>query len=568
MRIPLAALAAVVFTSILAPAADAEPAVVGLRVEGRTTTLFEGPLRTDGHDVRASSDVQSRPCDGTNNHAHSTPGPTPTAAAVDAMLLAGRRDPLDAQWYPGFDDYFVERFGSDGQDPDTYAYWGIVVDEHFTSVGGCQYRLEPGDQALWIYDAFATPQRPLLRLAAANDPAVPPSASATTDPGTPLALRLVHVSGAMDGAPQDVGPAADVAIAPVATDADGVELADPAHPLATTDAAGDASVSFALPGWYRVKASDDAVYVRSNRLDVCVRPCGDPPADTLVRSAPTASPTPTATATPDPGATATATPGASVTPTAPSGGGAPDPGATATVTATSGTDATATASPGGDAPSGGGSPAASAGRLRMRAPRFSDDGAARGLTGVSWRVLDAGAGVRGWTLASRTLAFRRTGAWVTRASGTTATAAQLRLPAGVTSQVRLTVVDALGRGATTSVGRVVVPRDDRAAGLRRGGRWTRVGERGAWRGTLSRGGAGATLRVRLPAGRPTFVLRGSHAAAVVTVSAAGERRTLRIARAGGGATKLVTGARRSRAGTVTLRVVSGSVDLDGVATQP
>ncbi len=34
------------------------------------------------------------------------------------------------------------------------AYWGILVNNVFTNVGGCQYELHAGDEVLWVYDAL------------------------------------------------------------------------------------------------------------------------------------------------------------------------------------------------------------------------------------------------------------------------------------------------------------------------------------------------------------------------------------------------------------------------------
>jgi hypothetical protein len=80
----------------------------------------------------------------------------------------------------------------------------------------------------------------------------------------------------------------------------------------------------------------------------------------------------------------------------------------------------------------------------------------QGRLGVSWKVLDAGAGVARWTIASQALGGK--GApYVTRASGTTATSASLRLPPGHAYRLRFTITDALGRTSNLTLGKVVVP---------------------------------------------------------------------------------------------------------------
>ncbi len=55
------------------------------------------------------------------------------------MSLIG--ETFDGQWYGRrYDDYFITRWGPDEQSPEG-AYWGILVNNVFTNVGGCQYEL-------------------------------------------------------------------------------------------------------------------------------------------------------------------------------------------------------------------------------------------------------------------------------------------------------------------------------------------------------------------------------------------------------------------------------------------
>jgi hypothetical protein len=115
------------------------------------------------------------------------------------------------------------------------------------------------------------------------------------------------------------------------------------------------------------------------------------------------------------------------------------------------------------------------------------------------------------------------------------------------------------RQDTTDFGRVVVPVDERAKSVRRAGPWRKLRSASAWKGTLLRGRRGARLRVRLAAGRPALLVRGRKAAAV-RVGA----KTIRV-RPG---RRTVLGPRRRRAGTVTVSVTRGSIDLDGIAASP
>jgi hypothetical protein len=287
--------------------AAAAPIELTVRIEGEDRTLFEGPILTDGHDVRAASDKATRPCDGTNNGANPDPGPTPTAATVDAMAIAG--EGFDAKWFPGYDDYYVERWGPDAEDLGAGAFWGLLVDGTFTPVGGCQFRSEAGEEVLWAYDAFSS--KPFLRLAAAADPSPPPgpaSPTASVEQGEPLTLSVKSSTGAM-GAGANIQPVATAVVAPVATDPvkgfQEVKTSDPS--AVTTVADGTVPVTFSTPGWHRLKAVKSG-HIRSNRLDVCVEPsgggdCGQLPPDAQVRIPP-ASPGLPEPPPPEPGATA------------------------------------------------------------------------------------------------------------------------------------------------------------------------------------------------------------------------------------------------------------------------
>lgn len=219
--------------------ARAAPSDQRVRIEGKSTTLFEGTIRTDGHAIRASSDTEARKCDGTNNGAHATPGPTPTAASEDAMRSIGQD--FDGQWYPGFDDYFIQRFGPDAEDAGTAAYWGILVNGIYTSVGGCQYGLNPGDQTLWVYDAFNN--RDLLRLdgpQGVGEPTsdvegAPPTAAAkssfTVGLGQPFGVTTIRNESTGDiGAAGYRKPAAGVRVSPVTTAANGVQTIQSTDP--------------------------------------------------------------------------------------------------------------------------------------------------------------------------------------------------------------------------------------------------------------------------------------------------------------------------------------------------
>lgn len=299
---------------------------VYVRIEGRTKTLFEGPIWTEGHDVHsaqpdgdAREDTKEHPCDGINsldpeNH---EPGPTPTAASVDAMELIGESEAMDGQWYPGFDDYFVKQWGSEEENAEHEGKsWGILVNNVYTDVGGCQWQLHDGDEALWIYNAFQS--RPILGLFASGEHyssgARPLTATAELD--RPFQVEVdAYDDDAEDQPPatptrtsENTKPYEGAEVAPVQTAEKGFETVQrESAETVLTDGEGKASITFTTPGWHRIMAGTplkaptreeeesgvlpEEEAIRSNRLDVCVPApgetgCGAPPAEDEVRTPP------------------------------------------------------------------------------------------------------------------------------------------------------------------------------------------------------------------------------------------------------------------------------------------
>ena len=304
MRTIFAALLVASLSSILMVAvAEAASTEVYVRIEGKSETLFEGPVWTEGHDVRASSDTQQRSCDGVNvnDPENVMPGPTPTASSVDAMSIIG--ETFDGDWYNSYDDYFITRWGPDEQDAKTGAYWGIVVDNVFTDVGGCQYELAPDDEVLWAYDAFASRAFLSLLPVAAHYTSGPRPLTATAELGKPFEVEVLDYADQKEDKPPTsperagsipYGAGADVS--PVRTNAEGFEKVETESPeTAHTNAEGRTSITFSSPGWHRLKASafneEGEEAIRSNRLDVCVPAqgatgCGEPPAEDRPRTPP------------------------------------------------------------------------------------------------------------------------------------------------------------------------------------------------------------------------------------------------------------------------------------------
>jgi hypothetical protein len=231
--------------AVAAPAAAAAPVSVNLRVEGRSATIFDGSVTTDGHNITTPAGGGPHPCDGTNNGAHPAPGPTPTAALDDGARLNGFD--WDGNWFDGFQDFAVSRVA--GESETSTQFWGLVVNYKFATTGGCQTRVNQGDEVLWVFDAFSKTH--VLKLAGPN--------AATT--GAPV---TVTVTDGGDGSPQ-----AGATVGGAQTAAD-----------------GKATLSFPEAGVFRLKA-ERADSVRSNALTLCVDPPGADPCTSGDKTAPT-----------------------------------------------------------------------------------------------------------------------------------------------------------------------------------------------------------------------------------------------------------------------------------------
>jgi hypothetical protein len=437
MRTAIAAFSVALFVLVLAaPVAPAAPTEVNVRIEGRSETLFEGPILTEGHNVKASSDKGAPPagrrCNGLNNNQNPTPGLTPTAASVDAMRILG--ESFDGRWYAEpFEDYFITRWGPDPQDEGNDAFWGLLVNNVFTDVGGCQYQLDGGDEVLWVYDAFK--DRPRLALYPASYSAAARPLTATAALNAPFEVEVDAWQGYSEGdppaAPQrtESQPFEGAAVAPTVAGPGGFETVDTgSSETVNTGPDGRAKVSFDEPGWHRIKATVVGAggvesAVRSNRLDICVpeppaSDCGPPPADDEARVPPATEPE----EEPEEPQPKTEGPGAA---------------------------AAARSIPQAAAPV---DPA----QVRLQLSRIDRSDLDQGLVRVSWRMLDAGVGISRWTISSQALG-RENARYVSRAKGTSGTSASLRLPPGVAYRLRITVIDLLGRSSSAVLGRVRVP---------------------------------------------------------------------------------------------------------------
>lgn len=252
----------------IATTAAATPQPVHVRVEGKTTTIFDATVLADGHPIKSLSDSETRTCDTTNLGHTSTPQVSATSAAVDAMATLGKS--FDGQWYNGYDDYFITQFADDHDSDADGQWWGILVDWKFTPVGGCQYPALPEDNVLWVYDAFSGKQ--FLKL---ND-----GGSTKAVVGEPFSTEVVTVdTGDVDetheGSETAHEGATVRAVNATGQDVTGVASTD------VSDEDGLAVVTFSQTGWQRLKARElntDAedpffgqnIAIASNSIDVCV----------------------------------------------------------------------------------------------------------------------------------------------------------------------------------------------------------------------------------------------------------------------------------------------------------
>lgn len=125
-------------------------AVVSVRVEGATGTIFEGNVLTSGHVVTTATGG-THLCDGTNGGANPHPGPTPTSALDDASRLAGFT--WDGTFSTSFQDFFISRIADTSQT--ATQFWGILDNFQLIPVGGCQQEVGTHDQVLFAFDAFS-----------------------------------------------------------------------------------------------------------------------------------------------------------------------------------------------------------------------------------------------------------------------------------------------------------------------------------------------------------------------------------------------------------------------------
>jgi hypothetical protein len=228
-RSPLLAAGALALALVLPAAVSAAPTAVDVRIEGKTSTIFFGPVTTDGKTVTTDAGG-THLCDGSTASPPVGPGPTPNSALDDAAAKGGFT--WDGPWFGT--DFFAARIAGETESLADGQFWGVYVNGAMLDVGGCQHILAAGDEVLWAYDAFS--KTGALRL----------SVPGATQVDTPFTVKATTV-------------------------ADGTPVAGASVGSATTGADGTATLSFSQPGVYVLKA-DKPDLVRSRESRICVDP--------------------------------------------------------------------------------------------------------------------------------------------------------------------------------------------------------------------------------------------------------------------------------------------------------
>lgn len=233
---------------IVPASAGAAPTTVDLRIEGPTSTLYEGPVTTDVRPWQFSSgDTTAYQCDGTSYNAGTGSGsPTPVPTSGAALMAAGLNTTgtwtvFGGGFGAGFSLSTVNGVNV-GFDIATNRYMVEYYNNASASTGACAQPIANGDSVLF---AYADGSEQLLRL----------SGPATSGSGQPVTLKVT-----------DAGTGAAIAGATVGG--------------ATTNASGEAVVGPLPDGVNAFKASKTGA-IRSNTARVCVNTgntglCGTP----------------------------------------------------------------------------------------------------------------------------------------------------------------------------------------------------------------------------------------------------------------------------------------------------
>jgi hypothetical protein len=182
--------------ALMLPAlAAAAPVTVNFRIEGKTRTLYEGPVTTDVGPVDVGDGTGPHACDGTTNPGVTVPGPTRGNAFLSAANGPG------GFTFTGtytFDLQFSVIAGDPvAFNPGTGEFLAEYKNGAFAAFGSCADQIANGDDVLY---AYATGSEQLLKLS--GPPIVAPGGSATltvTDAATGLPVAGADVGGVTSG---------------------------------------------------------------------------------------------------------------------------------------------------------------------------------------------------------------------------------------------------------------------------------------------------------------------------------------------------------------------------------
>jgi len=214
-------------------------ATVNLRVEGKTTTIFEGEVSTTYRRVTTPTGG-TRHCNGQNNDNNPCAGPTCTTALADALIMPPS---FDAKYDERYDDLEITRIAD--ETPVATEFWSICRNFVPTPVGGCQQIVVQGDQVLFAYaHAFNNPNPTTTYLKLSGPTTAPPgNVTLTVTDGGGLPISNVTVKEATGVPGQGI-----------------------------TDERGNVTFNLEEVRTYKFKAdkNDNLVSIRPNRHDVVV----------------------------------------------------------------------------------------------------------------------------------------------------------------------------------------------------------------------------------------------------------------------------------------------------------
>lgn len=113
-----------------------------IEADGTQGTVWEGCIYSGPRSITTTS--------GGTHQCGASQGTTITGQTDAASMLTGFT--YDGSFSPSFNDYFITRIGSTAQNGNSY--WGVLNNGVFTTSGGCQAQVRPGDSSLWQWDAF------------------------------------------------------------------------------------------------------------------------------------------------------------------------------------------------------------------------------------------------------------------------------------------------------------------------------------------------------------------------------------------------------------------------------